>query len=162
MYKKSTITFCNSGFSLIELIVVILIMGILAVSLTPQVLKWVDNSRKASDLDYMHKLESAVQYALMNSDVNSEVATAVISGGSDIVLTVDDDGTDDTIDGASDSKLLKKTAEVFGFGTDADGIQKFKAHKVRKTGGVIEIHINSGHAIGKYTVDGSPVDMTDE
>ena len=40
----------NKGFSLVELIVVVLIMGILAVALTPQVLKWVNNSRVANDL----------------------------------------------------------------------------------------------------------------
>ncbi len=152
----------NRGFSLIELIVVVLIMGILAVGLTPQVLKWVNNARKASDMEYMHNLEYAVQYALMDVAVNDEV-TAAVSGGSDIVLKVDKDGTDDTIAGAANSKLLIKTAEILGFSGDAASIAKFKGNKIKVPGNKIEIHINSGRAVGKYTTtDGSIVDLSNE
>ena len=40
----------NKGFSLVELIVVVLIMAIIAVALAPQVMKWVGNSRVSSDV----------------------------------------------------------------------------------------------------------------
>ncbi len=162
MKSKQRINTDNKGFSLVELIVVVLIMGILAVSLTPQVLKWVNNARKASDLDYMHSLESAVSYALMDASVVSEVATAVAGAHSDIVLKVDASGTDDTIGGTESSKLLKKTASVLGFGTDDASIQKFKDNKIKTTGGLIEIHINSGRAVGTYKVNGSEVDLANE
>ena len=39
----------NKGFSLVELIVVILIMAVLAVALAPQVMKWVGNARLARE-----------------------------------------------------------------------------------------------------------------
>ena len=151
MNSKQRINTDNKGFSLVELIVVVLIMGILTVGLTPQVLKWVTNARKANDLNYMHSLEAAVSYALMDSDVIAEVMTAV-----------DASGTDDTIGGSESSKLLKKTASVLGFETDDASIQKFKDNKIKTTGGVIEIHINGGRAVGTYKVNGSEVDMTNE
>ncbi len=162
MIERTYATSDNSGFSLIELIVVVLIMGIFAVTLTPQVLKWVDNARKSSDLDYMHSLESAVQFALMNNSVNDEVSNAVESAGNDVVLRVNSSGTNDTIGGESDSNLLKKTAVVLGFSTDDESIKKFKGQKTSMPGGVIEIHINGGRAIGTYKVNGSEVDLSNE
>lgn len=164
MIEKNNSRPCNKGFSLVELIVVVLIMGILTIGLTPQVLKWVNNARVASDLDYMHSLESAVSFALMNADVYSDVTKAIADDPehSDIVLTVDVDGTDDTI--AGDSKLLKMTAEVLGFPTDAEGIKKFMEHTIRVPENKIEIHINGGRAVGKYVrvTDGSTVEITDD
>lgn len=54
----------NKGFSLVELIVVVLIMGILAVALAPQVMKWVGNSKVSSDKSNAEALKSSVQTAL--------------------------------------------------------------------------------------------------
>jgi type IV pilus assembly protein PilA len=55
----------NKGFSLVELIVVVLIMAIIAVALAPQVMKWVENSRKSTDVqNYGHVAEALeVSYA---------------------------------------------------------------------------------------------------
>ena len=47
---KKTKKMNNKGFSLVELIVVVLIMAIIAVALAPQVMKWVNNSRVSSDV----------------------------------------------------------------------------------------------------------------
>ena len=54
----------NRGFSLIELIVVVLIMAIIAVALAPQVMKWVENSRVASDLDMRANIENTCILAM--------------------------------------------------------------------------------------------------
>lgn len=54
----------NKGFSLVELIVVVLILGILAVAVSPQVMKWVGKSRVSSDKDNANALKSSVQTAL--------------------------------------------------------------------------------------------------
>lgn len=54
----------NKGFSLVELIVVVLILGILAVAVTPQVMKWVDKSKVSTDKDNANALKSSVQTAL--------------------------------------------------------------------------------------------------
>lgn len=48
----------NKAFSLVELIVVVLIMGIIAVALSPQVMKWVKNSRENSDTYYEKSIKS--------------------------------------------------------------------------------------------------------
>lgn len=54
----------NKGFSLVELIVVVLIMGIIAVALAPQVMKWVGKSKISTDKNNADSLKSAVQTAL--------------------------------------------------------------------------------------------------
>ena len=54
----------NKGFSLVELIVVILIMAIIAVALAPQVMKWVGSSRDSTDDNNMATIKSAVSTAV--------------------------------------------------------------------------------------------------
>ena len=49
----------NKGFSLVELIVVILIMAIIAIALAPQILKWVNNSRISTDMQTKDTLVGA-------------------------------------------------------------------------------------------------------
>ncbi len=54
----------NKGFSLVELIVVVLIMGIIAVALAPQVMKWVGQARTNSDSNTQKDIKSAIQIAI--------------------------------------------------------------------------------------------------
>lgn len=54
----------NKGFSLVELIVVVLIIGVIAISLAPQVMKWVDNSKINADINNASNLKASVQAAL--------------------------------------------------------------------------------------------------
>ena len=54
----------NKGFSLVELIVVVLIMAIIAVALAPQVMKWVENSRMSTDVQNYDSVVEAVNVAL--------------------------------------------------------------------------------------------------
>ncbi len=70
----------NKGFSLVELIVVVLIMGILAVALTPQVMKWVDKSRIAADKDTLQAVKSAAALAFTSKDVYNK-GTVIINLG---------------------------------------------------------------------------------
>ena len=72
----------NKGFSLVELIVVVLIMAIIAVALAPQVMKWVENSRKSTDCNNYDSVVSACNLALSNEDVMKEVGA-----GSDFSIT---------------------------------------------------------------------------
>ncbi len=60
----------NKGFSLVELIVVVLIMGIIAVALAPQVMKWVGTARENSDDNAMKDIKSAITIAV--ADAQSE------------------------------------------------------------------------------------------
>ena len=54
----------NKGFSLVELIVVVLIIGVIAVALAPQVMKWVGESKTNTDNNNAATLKSIVQSAL--------------------------------------------------------------------------------------------------
>lgn len=78
----------NKGFSLVELIVVVLIMAIVAVALAPQVMKWVQNSRIASDLQTKADIENACVLAIADDDAFD----CVKNGGYEIIITKDDNG----------------------------------------------------------------------
>lgn len=54
----------QKGFSLVELVVVVLIMGVLTVSLAPQVMKWVAEARKSTDSRVRDNLKSVAQAAV--------------------------------------------------------------------------------------------------
>lgn len=51
----------NKGFSLAELIVVVLILGILAVAITPQIMNWIDKSKVGKDQNYAGTVATAVE-----------------------------------------------------------------------------------------------------
>ena len=76
----------NKGFSLVELIVVVLIMAIIAVALAPQVMKWVNNSRLATDVSNYDSLVANCQLAL----ADAKAYKAVTEATSDIVITYSD------------------------------------------------------------------------
>lgn len=68
----------NKGFSLVELIVVVLIMAIIAVSLAPQVMKWVDQSRQSVDVQTKDSIVSAFTIASVDATVNGKSATVEV------------------------------------------------------------------------------------
>ncbi|MBR5178203.1 MAG: type II secretion system protein [Lachnospiraceae bacterium] len=78
----------NKGFSLVELIVVVLIMAIVAVALAPQVMKWVQNSRIASDLQTKADIEKMCSLAITDNNAFD----CVKDGGYEIILTKDEMG----------------------------------------------------------------------
>ena len=99
----------NKGFSLVELIVVVLIMAIIAVSLAPQVMKWVNNSRIATDVSTYDSLVANCQLALTDSAAYSEVTTAAAA----TVYTIKFDDNGLTInDKAITDASVKDTAFV--------------------------------------------------
>lgn len=77
----------NKGFSLVELIVVVLIMAIIAVALAPQVMKWVNESRKSADASTYDSVVAAAQDALAVEDVWN----AVEGGGVDFTIEITDE-----------------------------------------------------------------------
>ncbi|MBR4342531.1 MAG: type II secretion system protein [Lachnospiraceae bacterium] len=72
----------NDGFSLVELIVVVLIMAIIAVALAPQVMKWVENSRIASDLQTRADIENNCILAITEEAAFEKVK----DGGYEIII----------------------------------------------------------------------------
>lgn len=83
----------DKGFSLVELIVVVLIMGIITMALAPQVMKWVTSARASADARVKDNLKSVGQAAVAEyestggtlADANYIVTSSGISavGGTD-------------------------------------------------------------------------------
>ena len=130
MMKKTN----NKGFSLVELIVVVLIMAIIAVALAPQVMKWVGNSKKATDVQSYDQMVESCQIAIAQdnlqakdftvtitttgssvtseSGTSGEVATALGKVNSSWTSTISKEGT---------SYTITFTAGVYSGGTKPDG-----------------------------------------
>lgn len=77
----------NKGFSLVELIVVVLIMAIISVSLAPQVMKWVENARIANDRQTADSVVSIARLALTD-----QKAYKAVTGSSEYTITLDASG----------------------------------------------------------------------
>ena len=80
----------NKGFSLVELIVVVLIMAIIAVALAPQVMKWVENSRISTDCDTYDGLIANIQVALTDKEAYKLAKVATYEE----TFTINNDDTD--------------------------------------------------------------------
>lgn len=89
----------NKGFSLVELIIVIAIMAILAAAIAPALIRYIDKSRKADDVQFFGQIQTAASAALANEDAYSAVAaklgtsSAVWSGSATRTGDVNNDGT---------------------------------------------------------------------
>jgi len=127
----------NKGFSLVELIVVVLIMAIIAVALAPQILKWVNNSRISSDNDTMQQLISNCQTTLTNEAAFTAKPASIVVGNTGIT-------TPSTISGNFFDKLAEYTGVTT---TNLAG-----AYKTKVNSATIQITIDSKGAVtGVYS-----------
>lgn len=103
----------NKGFSLVELIVVVLIMGILAVALAPQVMKWVGKAQESGNRNNAESVKSALQTAAADfigqggkftKDIS--ITAADWNAGKAKIQTQTDAGTTDAASGNSFADII--------------------------------------------------------
>ncbi len=69
----------NKGFSLVELIIVIAIMAILAGALAPALIKYINKSRRSTDVANADTIRNALQTAMSDEDAANALSTAINS-----------------------------------------------------------------------------------
>ena len=97
----------NKGFSLVELIVVILIIGILAIAIAPQVTKWVGRADVNQAKNELATVVSAVQVAV--ADFLSEGKT--LNDEAKITIAPSNNGPTINVTGITNSTGLKTKVE---------------------------------------------------
>ena len=73
----------NKGFSLVELIITVLILGILAVAVTPQITEWINKTKTAKDNGYAGEVAIVVESIALehmgNNDLDSNAAVYTLT-----------------------------------------------------------------------------------
>lgn len=123
----------NKGFSLVELIVVIAIMAVLVGVLAPQLIKYVEKSREATDIQTCDNIATALKTYYADEEVSASASTT------DTTVTV----------------ILSKTE--LGTGADAAvkdaGLTKAKIKGTKWTSDTIKIEYNKADGTITYTGD---------
>ena len=164
-YESMKILKKNEGFSLVELIVVVLIMAIIATALTLAVTKYVSRAKRSSDANTAGELKSAMEMAIMDGMTGASNAAYEIANG-DIYLELVTDDDMEFENGASGvlsndelemlSKLVKSTVGDGPIYSKVHPKEYFKVIVKRNISGNVEIDVtitnhDSEHPLTDYT-----------
>ena len=127
----------NKGFSLVELIVVIAIMAVLVGVLAPQLIKYVEKSRQATDIQNCDSIATTLKTYFSDKENLDGTVTVTVKNGAAIAYSVS----------VQNSGLDTKASTAL---TDA-GLQDTRLKGSRWTGGEIDIIYDS--ATGKISYD---------
>ena len=105
---KKVKSLADRGFSLVELIIVIAIMAILAAVIAPMLIRYIDKSRKASDVESASVIYNAISFSYneaypFEGDVNGVAQDADASTNNVVSVTANYGGT---ADGPYDLEIL--------------------------------------------------------
>lgn len=130
----------NKGFSLVEMIVVVLIMAIIAVALAPQVMKWVYKARESADFQAADDLKAVGQVVVAEYEIDG----AVLANAQ---YNVTEDGLN-VVGGTDPNSGMKELFEQY-LGGSYPQVQS-------ENGKVFQIQIHAvGYKITIATVDGT-------
>ena len=121
----------NKGFSLVELIVVIAIMAVLVGVLAPQLIKYVEKSREATDIQTCDNIATALKTYYADEEVSASATDAKVT----VTLSKTEQGT------KADTAVK-----------DA-GLTKAKIKGTKWTGDTIKIEYNKADGTITYTGD---------
>ncbi|MCR5685903.1 MAG: type II secretion system GspH family protein [Lachnospiraceae bacterium] len=149
----------NKGFSLVELIVVVLIMAIIAVALAPQVLKWVNNSRISADQNTMQQVISNFQTALSNEAAYGDAkANGANENKGQLALEITSTGAEWKFPSAGDAAIKDKLKDKFAeyAGTSFNSSGKTEDFKSKVANNTISIYVNQkGKVTGEQSNGGA-------
>lgn len=80
----------NQGFSLVELIIVIAIMGVLIGALAPVMVKYVEKANISSDQQLLDSIYKAVMYASMDPEIANDPSVATLLDNLSNTCTLED------------------------------------------------------------------------